>query len=102
MSNRALQHTLYYGKSPVAAVIPDENYLGMWRVQIDGWVSDMVNLTRAKDAAIVLAERAGRDPDLLRWRKEPLGQPHRSPVVSLNPESDPPATCAGVSAVKDL
>jgi hypothetical protein len=35
----------------VATVIPDTKWSSMWRVQIDG----MVNLTRAKDEAIVLA-----------------------------------------------
>jgi hypothetical protein len=34
-------------------VRPDENWSGMWRIHTpDGCVSDMINLTRAKDAAL--------------------------------------------------
>lgn len=33
-------------------VLPDPTYKGLWRVEYtDGTLSDMVNLTRAKDAA---------------------------------------------------
>jgi hypothetical protein len=40
-------------------VIPDEKWPGMWRVQTpDGRVSDMVNLTRAKDAGLAAVTRA--------------------------------------------
>jgi hypothetical protein len=40
------------------SIIPDEKYPGMWRVKYpDGQLSDMVNRTRAKDAAMVLLER---------------------------------------------
>ena len=38
-----------------AAIVPDGKYAGMWRVKLtDGSLSDMVNLTRAKDAAGLL------------------------------------------------
>jgi hypothetical protein len=38
------------------SVVEDSRYLGMWRVMAkDGTLSDMVNLTRAKDAAMSLA-----------------------------------------------
>jgi hypothetical protein len=53
-------HALYYGKSkkPLAWVKPDERYSSMWRIHWpDGEVSDMVNLTRACDAAVAWAER---------------------------------------------
>lgn len=46
-------YVLHYGKSkkPLAWVKPDERYSGMWRIHWpDGEVSDMVNLTRARDA----------------------------------------------------
>lgn len=44
---------LYHGRSLVMRAIPDEKYLGMWRVKSrDGRLSDMVNLTWAKDAAM--------------------------------------------------
>jgi hypothetical protein len=39
----------------LARVVPDEKYPGMWRVRSDGRLSDMVNLTRAKDAAATMA-----------------------------------------------
>lgn len=68
-------HSLHYGKSkkPLAWVMPDDRYPTMWRIHWpDGSVSDMVNLTRACDAAIVLAVR--RSPQLnhrlLRWKQK--------------------------------
>jgi hypothetical protein len=40
----------------LASVKPDQDYPGLWRVHLPGGhVSDMVNLTRAKDAALSLA-----------------------------------------------
>jgi len=45
-----------YRSRVLLQVVPDETYPGMWRIQHpDGWLSDMVNLSRAKDAAIGLA-----------------------------------------------
>jgi hypothetical protein len=39
-------------------VVPDGKYPNMWRLQFeDGQLSDMVNLTRAKDAALGYADR---------------------------------------------
>jgi hypothetical protein len=52
--------TLHYGKStkPVMHIVPDEKYPGMWRIMApDGTMSDMVNITRAKDAAKAIAAR---------------------------------------------
>jgi hypothetical protein len=41
---------------PVAEIVPDAKWPGMWRVRTaDGRLSDMVNLTRARDAAMELA-----------------------------------------------
>jgi hypothetical protein len=51
-------HTLHRGgsKTPVIAVVPDKIYPTMWRIKHrDGKLSDMVNLTRARDAAITFA-----------------------------------------------
>jgi hypothetical protein len=60
---------LYYGQALIVSVVPDSVHAGMWRiVWPDGRTSDMVNLSRAKDAAFVLGER-GRDPRLLRWAR---------------------------------
>ena len=40
----------------LATVEPDQKWNGMWRVRLpDGFLSDMVNRTRARDAAISLA-----------------------------------------------
>ena len=52
---------LYKGcdQQPLATVVPDSIYAGMYRILLpDGSLSDMVNLTRAKDAAIALALRS--------------------------------------------
>jgi hypothetical protein len=35
--------------------VPDETYPGMWRVLSGGRLSDMLNLSRAKDAAVAIA-----------------------------------------------
>ena len=50
----------------LATVIPDSKWPNMWRVFLpDGHLTDMVNLTRAKDAAIALVLprlNAGEEP----------------------------------------
>jgi hypothetical protein len=45
----------------MATVEADTNWLGMWRVRFGGELSDMANISRAKDAAIslVLSELNG-------------------------------------------
>jgi hypothetical protein len=51
---------LYWGRRivPTLRVVPDAKYSGMWRVQWpDGRLSDMCNLSRAKDAASLIALR---------------------------------------------
>ena len=49
-------HELFFARQRIASVVPDGKYLGMWRVQRpDGRLTDMVNLTRAKDAAMALS-----------------------------------------------
>jgi hypothetical protein len=38
---------------PLATVEPDVQHAGMWRIRMpDGWVSDLANLSRAKEGAI--------------------------------------------------
>jgi len=51
---------LFYGSNHLATVEPDSKYPGiMWRIRfLDGRLSDMVNLSRAKDAAISCALRS--------------------------------------------
>ena len=48
-------HALYLrdrGKA-LATVEPDTQHAGMWRIHMpDGWVSDLANLPRAREAAI--------------------------------------------------
>ena len=40
----------------LATIEPDQIWPGMWRVRLpDGYLTDMVNLSRAKDAAASLA-----------------------------------------------
>jgi hypothetical protein len=57
------QHRLFLchgrGRNPVVTVEPDSKYSGMYRIRFpDGSLSDMVNLTRAKDAALAFALQA--------------------------------------------
>jgi hypothetical protein len=47
---------LFFGRKQVGSVVPDSKYPNMWRVEReDGSLTDMVNLSRAKDAAVTLA-----------------------------------------------
>jgi hypothetical protein len=65
----ALQLRLASGGRVLATVEPDGNWSGMWRVRSGGTLSDMANLSRAKDAAlsIVLRElNAGRYQNVAR------------------------------------
>lgn len=52
---------LRLGERVMATIEPDANWPGMWRVRFGGNLSDMTNLSRAKDAAIslVLSELNG-------------------------------------------
>ena len=66
-------YALHYGstRTPIALVVPDSVYSGMYRIRWpSGELSDMVNLSRAKDAAMAICERGPprRDPRLF-----PLG-----------------------------
>jgi hypothetical protein len=48
----------------LATVKPDPDWPGLWRVHMpDGHITDMVNLTRAKDAASILALAAMNLPE---------------------------------------
>jgi len=47
---------LFYGRKKVARIVQDTKYPSMWRVvRPDGTLSDMVNRTRAADAAMGMA-----------------------------------------------
>jgi hypothetical protein len=62
---------LYIGQGPTDIFVrPDDRYPGMWRVHGHGRVSDMVNLTRAKDAAIAWARPDGQGtPKHISWER---------------------------------
>jgi len=70
-------HNLYFGRRKLAEVVPDDRWSGMWRVKLpNGQLSDMVNLTRAKDAAMALARKVepkllggGRQTKSLKWKQ---------------------------------
>src|SRR5262245_20457302 len=57
--NTAAEWRLHYGGNgkPIAIVIPDPMWPGMYRIWANGWLSDYANLSRVKDAAEVIAER---------------------------------------------
>lgn len=53
------------------AIVPDHRWSGMWRVSKGDYLSDMVNLSRAKDAAISLARsNSFGGSRTARWRRE--------------------------------
>lgn len=51
---------LFAGKRRCGDVVPDSKNPGMWRAWCDGRLSDMANLSRAKDAVACFAETEGR------------------------------------------
>jgi hypothetical protein len=72
--------------SKLPRVVPDSTYPGMYRVRWpDGSLSDMVNLTRGRDAVACFLETAER-----RRRRAPA-EAHRSPVVRPSEQTDPQA-----------
>jgi hypothetical protein len=65
--------TLSVGRQPVLRVEPDSTYSGMWRVRLpSGALTDMANLSRAKDVALDIAEGI-----------EARKTPHKSPLKNL-------------------
>jgi hypothetical protein len=51
---------LISGRSTGISIVEDATYTGMWRIKHkDGRLSDMVNITRAKDAALSFARPRG-------------------------------------------
>jgi hypothetical protein len=57
---------LYRERRVVGRVMPDAEWPGMWRVKLPCGLSDMVNLPRAQDAALGLAQRAESEKKLQR------------------------------------
>jgi hypothetical protein len=79
-------YALHYGSAEraLATVVPDSQWPGMWRIAWpDGRLSDMVNLSRAKDAAESIVERGppARNRKALRWCVEDA---RTAPLVRLN------------------
>jgi hypothetical protein len=56
---------LRLGRRVVATVERDATWSGMWRARCDSNTSDMVNLTRAKDAAALLALAARHEREAM-------------------------------------
>ena len=81
------RYSLHYGNAqhPLARIVPDNCWPSMWRiVWPDGQMSDMLNLSRAKDAAAAIAERGppARDQRRFHWKITPLeNAPTASPVA---------------------
>jgi len=71
-------------KFPKLQIVPDATYPGMWRVQYpDGRLSDMVNKTRAKDAAkSILLAILNRDTRRLEQATEPLAAEPRATLAA--------------------
>jgi hypothetical protein len=55
VEKRGSDRVVLCGGRIITRVVPDEKYSGMYRVLADGKLSDMVNISRATDAAQVLA-----------------------------------------------
>jgi hypothetical protein len=67
-------------------VLPDDQWPGLYRVYYQGKVSDMVNLTRAKDAAVAMVAASFNA----------LQKPRRfSPTCRGGKRKVSPAACAG-------
>jgi hypothetical protein len=65
-------YALHYGRSkkPLLFVVPDSEYPAMYRVlQLDGQLSGMLNLTRARELGGILGARAvpAGNQRLLHW-----------------------------------
>jgi hypothetical protein len=97
---------LYYGNSraPLARVLPHARYVGMWRIAWpDGRVSDIVNLARAKDAAMAWGERntPGKDRNRLGWKKKPRKTPVEAPSVRFSSQPAPTLPTALPASMQD-
>jgi len=90
-----------HAHTPLVLVVPDLDWPGMWRIAWpDGQLSDLVNLSRAKDAAEAISERGPPIRDRRRFNWHRLDSPSGgAPVRQMRrplPQSLPPA---GVGAV---
>jgi hypothetical protein len=82
-------YALHYGsaRTPIAVIVPDSVYPGVYRIRWpSGELSDMVNLSRAKDAALAICERGPprRDPRLFRWKLDAHERPTKASSARLD------------------
>lgn len=64
-------NVLYYGRRKLSEIRRDPDWPRIWRVvEADGSLSDMVNISRAKDAAMARASRILETRGGLRGRPE--------------------------------
>ena len=77
-------HRLYIGvKFTGVSVEPDATRSNMWRVRMGDRLSDMGNLTRARDAAIAWARPRGLgSEEIAAWHRRETA-PERSPMRSM-------------------
>ena len=69
-----------------AVLVPDDRWPGMWRVRNGDCLSDMVNLTRAKDAALYWARPRGLGGgEIVRWDRRETAP--RARVSEFSPAS---------------
>jgi hypothetical protein len=69
---------------PMVVVVPDDRWPGMYRLAcLDDQLSDMANLSRAKDAAVAICERGPprRNQHLLQWKICPVRDAQNWPLV---------------------
>jgi hypothetical protein len=81
-----LERQLYIGNLPTdVSIFQDAKYPNMWRIRSNGKISDMVNLTRAKDAALSWARPKGLGgSETFRWVRQELPEPvNPSPRIGL-------------------
>ena len=84
--NPAQAYALHYGNAQAALVqvVPDSLWPGMFRmVWPDGQISDMANLSRARDAAAAICERGPprRDPRRFHWKLDRCKTPAKAPPI---------------------
>jgi hypothetical protein len=86
-------YSLHHGgaRSVLALIMPDSRWPSIWRVEWpDGQISDLANLSRAKDAAELLAERGPphRNRRDLRWKIHQAGEAIGASLVHWNGIAD--------------
>jgi hypothetical protein len=77
-------NTLKVERRELARIVPDGTWAAMWRVQLpDGYLTDMVSRTRAKDAATALTLTS------LNRQSEAQETPVEAPPVRYSPPPVP-------------